>query len=246
MLLAITLAMLLAPAALPEPHDPALVDTIVRVGCRGHHPTRAMVVELLDIERDAGITGPARGLIAAAACNESGFRPHARGDWYSQVDRGARCRNGAPQCAPTSLGMFQLGSWAKRKLRRMGASTPEPRFDWRVSARFWARHVVAQVPRVREVCPTLRKGWDAPSELDVWRAAHRTAVVKPKCGEYRVRNGRQRCIRRVPRCHRIGARYKSSHWRILASWKGDKAPAPEKWKGYPRAVRDEPRAAVVP
>ena len=228
-----------SPSAESKPSaEDALIDRIVTLGCRGNHATRKMVVELMAIEKDAGFPEEARGLLAAASCNESGFKPFGRGDWRSQTT-GRRCRRGSAACAPTSLGIVQFGAWAKRGLRRMGSTMPEPRFDWRIAARFWAKHVAAQVSRVRAQCPRLRRGWDKNTpEVDVWRAAHRTAVMFPKCGEYRLRKGRQKCVRRVPRCHRLGRRYKSAHWRILSRWRGeDVQPLPKKWQGIPRAVR---------
>ena len=247
-MIVIITALLLATTA-PQVDGPkeTLVDRIVRIGCRGNHPTREMAQELLDIEKEAGFTGVARGLLAAAACNESGFNPLARGDWRSLIDKRKSCRRRSEECAPISMGIVQLGAWSRRGLRKMGSTMPEPRFDWRIAARFWAKHVVAQIDRVRAKCPKLRRGWGPSTpEADVWRAAHRTAVTFPKCGKYRMRGGKQKCTKWIPRCHRLGKRYRSSHWRILATWKGEKELSPEKWKGIPRAVNLPVKTAVVP
>lgn len=81
------------------PVDP-LAEVIVNHGCYANHsPPRAMVEQLLNIEAAAGITGPARGILVAAACNESGFNPNALGDWKGIID-GKRCKNNTAGCVP--------------------------------------------------------------------------------------------------------------------------------------------------
>lgn len=199
----------LALAGFYPPADATLVDTIVMTGCNGNYPDRSMVESLMEIEAEAGISGQARGILAAAACVESGFNPEARGDWRP---KGCR-RRGDEDCNFRALGLVQFWGWAKPGVRRYGSTTDDPREDWRASARYWARHIVAQLPAVDRDC-------DHSLPYDRWRAAHRTAVVKPKC----VKERRGRCIKRSARCHRSGR--KSSHWRILQSW-----------QGTPRAVR---------
>lgn len=183
----------------------SLTDAMM-TGCRGNIPTRAMVDELLAIERAAGFPDDVRGLTVAAACNESGFKPGARGDY---VSRGAGVRE------PTSYGLLQFQAWAKRHIRKLGAKTRDPRLDWRASARFWTAHVAKQVPRVVRVC-----GYTDP--VDIWRAAHLTAIRAPKCGRWRMIAGRQRCTRYEPRCHKIGSRNRQSHWKILHAWRAMK------------------------
>lgn len=222
--------------------DPAAIDTdplieaALKVGCRGNKASRAMMEELFRIEAEAGIKGEARGLVAAAACNESGFNPKALGDWFKigmPHTRENRCKNYQRGCTPTSFGLMQFKPWAKKHIRKY-ASNPkmkEPRFDWRASAKYWALHVVAQIPRVKRECRYTE-------EIDIWRAAHRTAITKSKCVRYRVskRTGKQRCAKFVPRCHRIDKVYKSSHWRILGTFKA-KASGKDPFPGIPRAVR---------
>ncbi len=235
----VALALIALVLTAPEPTTDPLLEAIVAKGCyANHHPDRAIVAELLKIEAAAGISGPARGLTAAAACNETGFHKLLGGDWRSLIDR-SRCKRGSPACGPASVGMLQLGSWAKRKLRRLGSTMTEPRFDWRLSARVWAEHVVKQRAWVIRECPNLRRGWnDETPDLEVWRAAHKTAVRNPNCARYRfTKKGKKVCAKRIPRCHKLGRRYSSSHWAILAAWKGEKTPTPKKWKGVPRAVK---------
>lgn len=216
--------------------DP-LLKAIITSGCyANYHPKVAVVQELLYIERQAGISGEARGITVAAACNESGFSPKAMGDW-ADIQTGERCANNTPGCQPTSFGMLQQKNWVRKKLRQLGAKGRIPQFDWKVAAFFWAKHMASQVPRVKEEC-----GYK--DSLDLWRASHRTAVMYPKCGRWRMRNGKQVCRQWIPRCHRVGRPLQSSHWRILDRWKSEargEAPTDVVWKDQngkviPRAV----------
>ena len=197
------------------------LKTSMSVGCRGHHPTASMVEEILRYEREAGFPPEVAGITVAAACNESGFHPRARGDWKHHETRQwcSRSQRNSGLCYYTSGGILQLGGWAKKRLRAAGATSRDPRFDWRASVKVWTSHIASQVKRVRRDCPTLARGWDAATEVDVWRAAHRTAVTRPKCIQYRMKAGRQVCVKRAPRCHKIGSRYESPHWEIWQMWR---------------------------
>lgn len=212
--IAITLWHILVPRLVDAPD--AFVDTVVAVGCvQNRSPDRAMVVELLEIEAAAGVPDVARGITVAAACRESGFGPAIKGDWRLRSDRRVRCKEGSTNCAPRALGMFQHWYWARKGILRMGETDfHEPREDWRRAAEFWARHIVKQVPRVRRVCKY-------ESELDVWKAAHRTAVTSPSCVE-RLKSGQ--CVKFRPRCHKVGVRRKSSHWSTRDGWYALAAP----------------------
>ncbi len=243
--------------------DP-LLKAIVSSGCYANYsPDVKTIRELLRIEKDAGISGKARGLLVAAACNESGFKHRAMGDFVDRVT-GKRCHTRDWQrCEPTSFGIVQQRGWVKKHLRRMGAKSKDPRFDWKIASAYWARHLVNQVPRVKEVC-----GY--PDEEDIWRAAHRTSVMAALCGRYgKVRISKtgkpyQRCAKFIPRCHRLGAK-KRSHWKILARWQREadwiaKGGQPQDRKGrpvnmvwtdedgnpYPRAVNPTPAKSKKP
>ena len=114
------MTLLLAGALLGSPQDDALVDAMM-TGCRGHRPSAAMLDELLRMESAAGFPASVRGLMVAAACNESGFEPGARGDY---VARGAGVRE------PTSYGLLQFQAWAKRGIRQQGADEgPQARLE---------------------------------------------------------------------------------------------------------------------
>jgi hypothetical protein len=195
--------------------DMALADSIVNVGCISNRtPNRAMVLSLLSIERAAGIPELARGLTVAAACRESGMKPTRRGDWRLKSDRRVHCKEGETGCKARALGLFQHWRWARKGIKRVCGWTwsADIRTEWKCAARFWARHVVAQVPSVRKHCRY-------KDELAVWKAAHRTAVTMPKCVS-RTPGGR--CRKWRPRCPVMRA-HRSSHWKTRLTFQN---PAP--------------------
>jgi hypothetical protein len=157
---------------------------------------RDVLVELWRIDR-SGLPEAARGLVLAAACNESGYRASGK------------CGDAGRSC-----GMFQLMKWTIPGLRAIGAKGADPRLDWRAAARFYVSRVVRQIPRVRRHCRG-RRGY-ATRESMLWASAVQTAVRAPKCAE---RNTAGRCVRRVPRCARRGSRYEAKHWARLRQWR---------------------------
>ncbi len=167
---------------------------------------RLVIAELYRIEAAAGITEP--GLLAAAACAESGYRSVLSGD------------------EGKSEGLLQFQGWAKPHIANHGAKTKDPRHDWRASARYWAAHVVKQLPRVRRHCKG--RGGYATRSLYLWASANVTAVRYPRCRclkrkhgvcwlEDRASDGR--CRRRVPRCARKGTRGETRHVKYLRAWR---------------------------
>jgi len=157
---------------------------------------RDVIAALWRIDREI-LPPTARGLVLAAACNESGYRA------------AGKCGDGGRSC-----GMFQFMRWTIPALRRLGAKGPDPRLDWRAAARFYAAHVARQAPRVRRYCRG-RRGYATRAAM-VWASAVQTATRAPKCA---ARNVAGRCIRRVPRCARRGSRFETLHWQRLRAWR---------------------------
>ncbi|MGD2215163.1 MAG: hypothetical protein PVJ64_00350 [Gemmatimonadales bacterium] len=155
-------------------------------------PDRAVVIELFRLEIEAGVPRAVRGLLVAAACAESGYRAAPRGH-----SDGGRAR-----------GMFQFWSWARSAIRRHGATTEDPRDDWRASARFWLEHVQRMLPRVRRDCEG-RRGYPS-HEIARWAAANLTAVSAP------LRDARGRFRARCARARR----HETRHLRLLRAWRG--------------------------
>jgi len=161
-------------------------------------PDRAIVEELIAIEKEAGFPSAARGLLVAAACQESGIRPNpGKGD------------------GGMSIGMFQFAGWAKKSIRKY--ATPghkgDIRLDWRASARFWSRHVARQYGRVYKHCKGYR-GYRSKLAMR-WASANATAVRYPLCARRRLDG---RCIAWSPRCSKRGTGKETLHWRTRARW----------------------------
>lgn len=165
---------------------------------------RQRIRRLLEIEYEEGLPQVARGLLAAAACRESGYKPRARGD------RG-----------DVSWGLLQFRVWALPGIRRAQDSlgrrpSGDPRYDWEASAVYWVRHVKAQVPSIRKRCRYLPYHWRrwylGSREARVWAAAHAKAIRRShKC----VKRVGKRCVKRVKinRCFNV-----SKHWKRMARW----------------------------
>lgn len=112
-----------------------------------------IIDDLISIEKRFFETYPIpeelRGMLLAAACNESGYNPEARGDWTTR--RGRRI--------PLAKGIVQLHSWWATKYR-------VDRFDHVKSSEAWMKHIVQQRNKIG------RKGWcKRHSNLKKWIAA---------------------------------------------------------------------------
>lgn len=161
-------------------------------------PRPEIVVSLFEIERELGGPDWPTGLLAAAACQESGYTPAGRCG-----DKGKSC------------GIVQFQGWASDDIAAHvrpedGCDADDARFCWQASARFWVTHVRAQYEKrdwVRKRCrnwnryPTHRDRW--------WASANATAVWNPKDGE--------------PHCTIGGHRYETKHWKRLRAWRREAA-----------------------
>lgn len=114
----------------PSYHDPIglthderrIIDAAMQCP-RATDPDPWLLRDLLLMERLAGVPDELRGMVLAAACWESGFRPAAIGD------------------AGRAVGIVQLWPWARVDRR-----------DPVASARFWLGHVATRMPKVRREC----------------------------------------------------------------------------------------------
>ncbi len=181
--------------------ETAMVEHVLAGGCpHNKKPDPTILIGLLTIEKAAKLPPAARGLLIAAACRESGLRADPGfGD-------GGR-----------SAGMFQFASWAKKRIRpyRTPGHRGDVRLDWRASARFWVRHVVAQYGRVSKYCKGYR-GYRSKRAMR-WASANVTAVRSPACKRRRPDG---RCVAWVPRCSKRGTGAETLHWRTRAEWSG--------------------------
>ena len=161
-LVAALVALLGSPAAMSIDDEPS--DLERRIIDQAARCPNAKIVDpwlvwqLLEVEERAGLPVELRGLVAAAACTESGYNATARGDCV-----GRRCR---------AVGVLQLWPWWTRRYD-VDREDPIP------SAEAWLAHVVRQLPKAAKACPRA-KG------LRLWRVAQVRAVRaagKKRCGE---------------------------------------------------------------
>ncbi len=111
---------------------------------------------LLVIERQLNIPEFMVGMSLAAACSESCFNEHAKGD-HKFSKRGK----------PKAIGILQLWPWVEK----YGVV----RTNLESSATFWLSHIQRQLPKVKKRCKPR-------SKTLAWKQAWVTAVRAPKKG----------------------------------------------------------------
>jgi len=153
MLLSLMTTMTFAVAT-PPTYEEIKYAAIHHCHRRVWHDVDVQIVEdLIDIESHFFKTHPIpvelRGMLLAAACNESGYNPQARGDWTKR--KGQRI--------PLAKGIVQLHSWWAQKY---GVN----RYDHFQSSRAWMEHIVHQRNKID------RKGWcKGHSNIKKWVVA---------------------------------------------------------------------------
>lgn len=120
---------------------------------------------LLRIEDEEGLPPFARGLILAAACQESAYKLRV-----SCGDKGASC------------GVLQLHGSHKRRLREMGAEGDDPRLDYEVAGRYWLQLLKRMRRLARRDCKG--KGGYATRERYVLWSANKTATWAYACAKW--------------------------------------------------------------
>ena len=104
-----------------------------------------------------------RGMLLAAACQESGYNPLAKGDRkFSKTGK-----------KPMAIGLLQMWPWWENPKRGFGVDRKNPL----ESARAWMRHITNQIPSIKRKC-----GFKTTKHI--WRASWVTAI------RYPVENGR--------------------------------------------------------
>lgn len=129
-----------------------------------------IIQDLIEIENsffmEHDIPHELRGMLLAAACNESGYNPFAKGDWYVTKKGIKRAR---------AIGILQFWPWAERKYKL-------DRTDYKAAAIFWMAHIVAT--RKKNYCS--RKYSNIQKWISAWTQAIRGRLTKEnnfRCGE---------------------------------------------------------------
>lgn len=109
--------------------------------------------DLVKIEAKYNPPKSLRGMLLAAACHESGYRPNALGDFTKRTRR------------PRAKGIVQQWKWVEK----YGVN----RFNPHQAADFWMKHVVRQLKSVKRKCRFR-------STKRLWIAAWVTSIRYPK------------------------------------------------------------------
>ena len=119
---------------------------------------------LIAIEKKYNPPTELKGLILAAACQESGYNPNARGDRKFSKD-------GKTAMA---LGLFQMWPWWEKKSHGYGIDRTDPL----QAADAWMRHIVKQIKSIKKQCKhrTDKRIWIA-----AWTKAVRYPVEAGRC-----------------------------------------------------------------
>ena len=99
--------------------------------CKNANPSKTdpqLLRNLLQIEKNAGVPVKYRGMVLAAACNESGYRANGR-----KGDRGK------------AVGILQMWPWWEKRFK-------VKRTDPYSSAHAWVHQIMRTVPKARKKC----------------------------------------------------------------------------------------------
>ena len=118
----------------------------------------AILWQLLEIEREAGVPKELRGMILAAACKESGYNAKAMGDRKFSKDKKT----------PMAVGIMQLWPYFEK---RYGVD----RTNAKEAAAVWMKHITKQIPKIKKQCKYKK-------DSKVWLAAWVTGIRYKKPG----------------------------------------------------------------
>jgi hypothetical protein len=118
----------------------------------------AILWELVEIEKAAGVPSSLRGMILAAACRESGYNTKAKGDHKFSKDKKTAMAIGILQMWPYYVKRYDID-----------------RTNPKQSAEAWMYHIMRQIPKVKRQCKYR-------SDYKIWLAAWVTGVRYKKVG----------------------------------------------------------------
>ena len=145
--------------------EAAILDQAIS-GCAGAKVgtfDRRLLRDLLRIETRYKVPAQLRGMVLAAACEESGFNPAAGGDHKFS-------KNGK---TPVAIGIVQQWPWWEVPLAKGGYGID--RKDPHQAVNAWLAHIAKQVPRAQRNCR-----FTPNQKVDLtWRTAWITGVNAP-------------------------------------------------------------------
>ena len=134
------LFVLVSSATLPISDSEILYEA--KYNCRSAKPERvseSLLKSLIKIEKEYGVPDSLRGFLLAAACQESGYNPNAKGDHKFSKKR-----------KPKAIGLFQMWRWWERSYN-IDRRDPIP------AAHAYLSHIAKQLPKVRRKCKISRR-----------------------------------------------------------------------------------------
>ena len=129
--------------------------------CNGVDPEEvdiALLEKLIEVEKDFNVPAEFRGMVLAAACQESKYNPVAKGDKKFSKNKKT----------PMAIGILQLWPFYERTYSVERTNPVE-------SARAWMYHIVKQLPKVKRQCRYNK-------EYKLWVAAWVTGIRYKKPG----------------------------------------------------------------
>jgi len=129
--------------------------------CKGVDPEKVdieLLKKLIEVEKEFNVPPKFRGMILAAACQESKYNPVAKGDRKFSKDKKT----------PMAIGLMQLWPYYE-KAYKIDRTKPEE------AARAWLQHIVKQIPKIKRNC-----GYR--TDAKVWVAAWVTGIRYKKPG----------------------------------------------------------------
>ena len=117
-----------------------------------------LMEDLIKIEKEFNVPADFRGMLLAAACQESGYNPNATGDRKFS-------KSGTK---PMAIGLLQMWPWWESKKFGFGIN----RRNHLEAAHAWLQHVVNQIPKIRRRC-------GFKTNKNIWRASWVTAIRYP-------------------------------------------------------------------
>ena len=130
--------------------------------CRGVNPENVnieLLKALIEVEKEFSVPPEFKGMILAAACQESKYNPKAKGDRKFSKNKKT----------PMAIGLLQLWPIYEKMFPGLDRTNPIE------SARGWMKHIVRQIPKVKRQCRYR-------TDLKVWLAAWVTGIRYKKPG----------------------------------------------------------------
>lgn len=127
--------------------------------CKNRRPSEELIDSLIEIEKIYGPPPGMRGMILAAACQESGYNPSAKGDRkFSKSKK-----------KPMAIGILQLWPIYEKMYPGLDRTNPQQ------SAEAWMNHIVKKIPKVKRQCKYR-------TQDRIWLAAWVTGIRYKKPG----------------------------------------------------------------